>query len=332
MFTLSNRNGLAATFLARGATLVELLVPDRQGNRGNVVLGFDDLAGYESGANQYFGCTVGRVANRIARGRFRLDGREYRLAVNEPPNHLHGGGAGSFDKASWHAEQLGPAAIRFTHASPDGEEGYPGHVQAAVDYTLTEQGELVIDFKVNTDQATPINLTNHSYFNLGGAGMETVLDHILEVGADDYTPTDETLIPTGQLAPVRGTPLDFTTPRRLRDSVLALTGTAAQGLDHNFAIRSFEPGRCRFAARLSDPASGRTLTVYTDQPGIQAYTGNHLKGRTGRDGKTYLPRSAICLETQLFPDAVNQPAFLSPVLRPGAVYRHRCIYAFAVDG
>lgn len=340
MHILANKNGITATFLSRGATLVELLVPDRNGKFANVVLGFDRAADYESDANQYFGATVGRVANRIARGRFPLPAsgaqpeREVQLAVNDGPNHLHGGVLRSFDKVLWKAEpkkmDSGEASLWFSYTSPDGEEGYPGTVQATVIYTLTNDNELRIEYLATTDRPTPINLTHHSFFNLAGAGSDTVLDHTLCVKAEKYTPTDETLIPTGQLATVAGTPLDFRNPRRIRDRFDALTSTAAKGLDHNFVVKDHGHTFVALAAELTEPGSGRVLRVFTDQPGIQVYSGNYLKGQRGREGKIYPQYSAICLETQFFPDAVNQPAFLSPIVNPGQTYRHRCVYEFAV--
>lgn len=333
MYTLKNDNDMVAKFITRGATLVELQTPDINSRRANVVLGFDDVAGYESDANQYFGCTTGRVANRIAKGKFTLEGKEYKLAVNNEPNHLHGGVKRSLDKVVWSAEQVkskhGPS-IRFSYKSPDGEEGYPGTLDITVTYTLTDANELRIEYSAKTDKATPVNITNHSYFNLAGAGAETVLDHQLFVNADQYTPVDDTLIPTGKLAEVKGTQLDFSELRPMRKSAEALAKTATIGLDHNFVIKDRQKGKPTLAARLYDSSTGRMLTVFTDQPGVQVYTGNFLKGQKGKDGKTYKQRSAVCLETQNFPDAINQPGFPSPVLRPGETYRHTCIYAFSI--
>ncbi|MBI3409923.1 MAG: galactose mutarotase [Planctomycetes bacterium] len=333
MVTLTNKNGMVAKFITRGAALAELQVPDKDGKLANVVLGFDNAAGYESDANQYFGCVTGRVANRIAKGKFTLDGKEYKLAINNDPNHLHGGVKKSLDKVIWLPERRkeDPAcSIRFAYTSVDGEEGYPGNVAFQVLYTLTDDNELKIEYMATTDKATPINLTNHSYFNLAGAGSDSVLDHKLFVSADKYTPTDDTLIPTGKIADVKGTPLDFTEPHPMRQNVETLIKTSAIGLDHNFVIKDHQKGKVVLAAKLGDPGSRRLLTVYTDQPGIQIYTGNYLKGQKGKDGKTYNQRSAVCLETQNFPNAVNEPAFPSPVLRPGETYRHTCIFAFSV--
>ena len=333
VFTLKSKSGVVAKVMTLGATLTELHAPGKAGKTANVVLGFDDVAGYQSDRNQYFGCTTGRVANRIAGGKFTLEGKEYQLAKNNGPNHLHGGVKRSLDKVVWRAETVesknGPG-VKFTYSSPDGEEGYPGKLDSAVTYTLSDKGELRIDYAAVTDKATPVNLTNHSYFNLAGAGAETVLDHELTVAAEHYTPVDDTLIPTGKIAPVAGTPLDFTKPHKVGERIDALIKTSTIGYDHNFVLtkRQAQPS---FAVKLRDPASGRVLTVSTTEPGIQIYSGNFLKGQQGKDGKTYKQRSAICLETQHFPDSVNQPAFPSVILRPGQTYRHVTVFALSAE-
>jgi aldose 1-epimerase len=330
--TLKNKNGMVAKLITLGATLTELHVPDKNGKLADVVLGFDNVAGYESDANQHFGCTTGRVANRIAKARFTLDGKEYQLAVNNGPNHLHGGTKRNLGKVVWKAEPVksdGGQGVRFSYTSPDGEEGYPGTLQITVTYTLTDKNELRIDYTATTDKATPVNLTNHSYFNLSGAGTPTVLDHELTLNAAKYTPTDEGLIPTGKIEPVAGTPLDFTKPAVIRPRVEQLLKTPAIGIDHNFVLNKTDVKTA--AAKVRDPASGRTLTVYTDQPAIQVYSGNFLKGQTGKGGKTYPIRSALCLETQHFPDSVNRPEFPSTILKPGQTYRQTCIYAFSSE-
>lgn len=327
-FTIKNKQGMTVKLISLGATVAELHVPDKQGKLADVVLGFDDVAGYESGANQHFGCTTGRVANRIALGKFTLDGKQYQLAVNNGVNHLHGGTKRNLAKIVWQAEKV-PEGVRFRYTSPDGEESYPGNLKIAVTYTLTDQNALRIDYEASTDQATPVNLTNHSYFNLAGAGVPTVLDHELTIHADQYTPTDEGLIPTGKIEPVAGTPVDFRKPAVIRSRVEQLMKTPAIGLDHNFVIRKADLKTP--AAALRDPASGRTLTVFTDQPGVQVYSGNFLKGQTGKGGKTYPQRSALCLETQHFPDAVNRPNFPSIIVKPGQPYKHTCIYAFTAQ-
>ncbi len=335
IYTLSNANGMKARIMTRGATVVELLVPDRDGNLADVVFGFDDVAGYESEANQYFGCTAGRVANRIARGKFSLDGKDYTLAINNEPNHLHGGEKRSLDKVVWQAQEVENRAgkgVRFTYTSPDGEEGYPGRLRASVIYTLNDNNQLRIQYRATTDQATPVNLTNHSYFNLSGQGSETVLDHELMINADRYTPTDDTLIPTGELASVEGTPLDFRQPHVIGERIDELVSTAALGYDHNFVLNENESGnRLRLCARLKDPKSGRVMTVRTSEPGVQFYSGNFLFGQSGKGGKTYALRSAVCLETQHYPDSVNHPEFPSTILKPDETYSHVCVYAFSAE-
>jgi aldose 1-epimerase len=334
MYTLKNKNGMIAKVMTRGATLVELHVPDKTGKFANVVLGFDDVAGYESDRNQYFGCTVGRVANRIAKGKFTLDGKEYKLATNNGPNHLHGGVKRSLDKVVWTAEVLPTdddfSAVNFRYVSPDGEEGYPGKLTVNVKCEL-HPNYLALVYAVTTDRATPVSLANHSYFNLAGAGSGTVLDHELMVEADEYVPVDDTLIPLGKLAPVKDTPLDFTKPMRIGARIDALVKTAAMGYDHCFVLRQRQKNKATLAAKLRDPKSGRVMTVETDAPGVQVYTGNFLNGAKGKAGKNYNQRDAICLETGGLPDAVNQKAFPSIILRPGETYRQTCVYAFSAE-
>lgn len=334
VYTLKNSKGMVAKVMTLGATLTELHVPDKAGKTANVVLGFDDVAGYQSDKNQYFGCTTGRVANRIAKGKFTLDGKEYQLAVNNGPNHLHGGVKRSLDKVVWKAQPIQTvqgASVRFTYTSPDGEEGYPGNLNITVTYTLVEDNAVRINYTATTDKPTPVNLTNHSYFNLSGEGSDTVLDHVLEIAADEYTPADDTLIPTGKIESVEGTPLDFTKPTRIGERINQLVNTPFLGYDHNFVLRQRERGRPTLAARLTDPKSGRVLTVLTTEPGVQFYSGNFLTGQTGKGGKPYKQRSALCLETQHFPDSVNHPNFPSTILRPGQTYRQTCIYAFSAE-
>lgn len=329
LYTLVNRNGLVAKVTNFGATLVEMHVPDRDGVKADVVLGFDDVSGYEGDTNQYFGCTAGRVANRVAGGRFELDGASYQLATNNAPNHLHGGDKG-FGQRLWAAEALpgaGDSGVTFSYLSPAGEEGYPGAVDIKVSYLLTDSDELHVRYEATADAATPLNPTNHSYFNLAGHGAPTVLDHLLVIEADQYTPTDETLIPTGLYAPVAGTPLDFTSEARIGDRIASLDDTAAIGYDHNYVLR----GGRGIACRLSDPGSGRVLEIRTDEPGVQFYSGNFLNGQAGKGGKVYAHRSALCLETQHFPDSINHPDFPSTVLRPGEVYSQHTIHRFYVD-
>jgi aldose 1-epimerase len=339
MFTLKNAKGMTVRLMSRGATLVGIDVPDKSGAMADVLFGFDDVAGYEDAdRNQYFGCTTGRYANRIGKGKFTLDGKEYQLFTNDGPNHLHGGDGRSLDKVVWEgkaAEGAGEQSVTFTYTSPDGEEGYPGALASTVKFRLTDANEVWIEYTATTDKPTVLNLTNHAYFNLGGHGSPTVNDHVILINADRYTPVDDTLITTGELAPVEGTPLDFRQATRIGDRVDQLTASSAKGYDHNFVINRGDDdnGALVKAAELVDPASGRTLAVLTDQPGVQFYGGNFLKGQAGKGGKTYAHRSGCCLETQVFPDSPNkqdQEGWSSCVLRPGETYKHVCVYAFGV--
>ncbi len=324
--TVTNQNGISAQWIARGATLTELHVPDRDGQLADVVLGFDDLAGYESGANQHFGCTTGRFANRIKAGKFTLDGVDYQLATNQGPNHLHGGSVRGLDKVTWDAEPL-DNGIRFTYSSPDGEENFPGKLDVEVVYTLDEANALRIEYQATTDKPTIINLTNHSYFNLAGHGAASVLDHEVWIDADRLTEVDDEAIPTGELPDITGTPFDFRTSRPIGDRIGQLNDTPAGGYDHNYVLNG-PSGKVRKIAEVVHPQSGRILEVATDQPGVQLYTGNGLQSQVGKSGQTYVPQSALCLETQHFPDSPNQPNFPTSVLRPGETYRHVCVYSF----
>jgi aldose 1-epimerase len=325
LFTLTNSRGLIARITSYGTIITELHVPDRAGRLEDIVLGFDSLARYLEG-HPYFGCTVGRVANRIAHGRFTLDGAVHQLACNSGPHHLHGGLEG-FDRAVWAGEPVaGPAAaVRFTHVSPDGDQGYPGRLAVEVVMTLTEGDALAIDYSATTDQATPVNLTNHTYFNFAGRG--DILGHELLLSADSYTPTDELLIPTGAVRSVRGTPLDFTQPTSIGSRLEQVAGPSP-GYDHNYVITRTGHG-LSLAARVVDPSTGRTMDVATTQPAVQLYSGQYLDGTiTGKRGMVYRPWAGFCLETQHFPDAVNQPAFPSIILRPGQRYRQTTVYTF----
>jgi aldose 1-epimerase len=331
-FVLTNSHGLTVSIISRGATIRQILAEDRDGKVADIVNGFDDVAGYEGEGNQYFGCTTGRVCNRIAKGRFTLDGKEYTLAVNNEPNHLHGGVKRSLDKVVWKGRIVEPkqgVGAAFSYTSPDGEEGYPGTLKLSVRYTLTDDNKLSIQYSATTDAATPVNLTNHAYFNLAGAGSPTVLDHELQLEADKYTPTDDTLIPTGKIADVEGTVLDFRKPTRIGDRIEELTDTAALGYDHNYVLRN-QTGRNALAATLKDPSSGRVLKVYTQEPGIQFYSGNFLNGQKGKSGKEYAHRAALCLEDQHYPDSVNQPSFPSTILKPADKYTKTTVYEFSV--
>jgi len=331
LYTLANKHGLVAKVMTYGAILVEMHAPDKRGQMADVTLGFDSLAGYESENDQYFGATVGRVANRIAKGKFALDGKEYQLAINNEPNALHGGVKRSLSKVVWQATPKetgdGPA-VAFAYTSPAGEEGVPGTVAVTVTYTLTNSNELRIDYTGTTDAATPLNLTNHSYWNLAGAGSGTALDHELQLAAYNYTPTDDTLIPTGQIAAVKGTPLDFTTTKRVGRDISELVDTAWLGYDHNFILKEKPSAAPEFAARLTDPGSGRVMEVWTTEPGVQLYSGNFLFGQQGKGGKVYEKRGALCLECQHFPDSVNHPDFPTTILQPGETYRQTTVHKF----
>ena len=332
VWVLGNGTGTKVWLTDYGATLVKVIVADRDGKLEDVILGFDSVEGYQSDANQYFGCTTGRVCNRIAKGKFELNGKKYELAVNNGPNHLHGGKTRSFDKVLWEGKskvEANRASVSFSYTSPDGEEGYPGQVQAKVTYTLTAGNELVIDYQATTNKATPINLTNHAYWNLAGAGSGTILDHELQVMADQYTPTDATLIPTGELAKVEGSAFDFREPKRIGARLADAEKSPGEGYDLNYALEKGS-GSKRVAARLHDPKSGRVLEIETTEPGLQFYSGNFLKGDKGKGDKVYAKHGALCLEAQHFPDAINQPKFKSIVLEPGDTYKQTTTHRFYV--
>jgi galactose mutarotase-like enzyme len=333
-YTLTNASGIRVTVLTYGGIVQSIEVPDSHGRLGDVVLGFDSVADYAK-QSPYFGAIVGRYANRIARGKFTLDGREYTLAVNNGPNALHGGLKG-FDKVTWAAEpfqQGDSAGLTLTYVSPDGEEGYPGTLRVQVRYTLTGADELVVDYEATTDRATPINLSQHTYFNLSAGKATDILGHVLTLDAAQYSPVDSTLIPTGAAPPVAGTPFDFREPTAIGSRIGDLDAQLkiAGGYDHNFVLTS-RTGVAH-AARVVDPGSGRTLDVFTDQPGLQFYSGNFLDGTIrGKGGMVYAHRGGFCLETQHFPDSPNHPAFPSTILRPGQAYRTRTIFRFGVTG
>jgi aldose 1-epimerase len=331
LFRLTNGHGMELEAMTYGGIIRSLKVPDRAGNIADVVLGFDTPQGYLSDPPPpFFGALIGRYGNRIAKGKFTLGGHTYTLATNNSPNHLHGGNKG-FDKVLWTAQpaQSG-ASIVFTRTSPDGEEGYPGTLQARVTYTLTDRNELVIEYHATTDKATPVNLTQHSYFNLAGEGSGDILGHELMINADRYTPVDETLIPTGTLAPVAGTPFDFRTATAIgaridQDNAQLKNG---KGYDHNWVLNRTGSG-LQLAARLTDPKSGRSLEIQTTEPGLQFYSGNFLDGSiTGKSGHKYGHRTGLCLETQHYPDSPNQPAFPSTILQPGQSYDSKTVFAF----
>jgi aldose 1-epimerase len=330
LYTLTNASGVVARVITYGALLTELQVPDRTGRMADVVLGFKTLQGYE-GDHPYFGATIGRVANRIAKGRFKLNGQEYTLATNNGPNHLHGGLKG-FDKRVWKAQPVsvaGVPAVRFTYTSADLEEGYPGALTATVTYTLTHSNELRLEYTASADKPTIVNLTNHSYFNLGGDGQGTILDHELTIMADRYTPVDDTLIPTGEIASVRGTVMDFNRATPIGARIKDVPGPAPGGYDHNYVL-SHGGGVLAISATVREPKSGRVMDVLTTEPGVQLYTGNFLDGTiTGKAGVPYQKHFGFCLETQHFPDAINHPAFPPVVLQPGRTYKSTTVYRFS---
>jgi aldose 1-epimerase len=283
------------------------------------------VAGYESAANAYFGATVGRFANRIANAKFTLDGKTYQLAANDGPNTLHGGRRG-LDKVVWEGKPTPNGnGVEFTYSSPDGEEGFPGKLDIKVTYTLSDKNELRIEFEATTDKATPVNLANHSYFNLAGHGAPTINDHEVKLYANSYTPVDATLIPTGEIAPVANTVFDFRDFHAIGERVGQLDDKPGKGYDHNYVLNN-QNGSLALAAEVREPRSGRKLSVFTTEPGIQFYGGNFLTGAQGKGGKTYAHRSGFCLETQHYPDSINQPKFPSVVLKPGNTYKHTCIY------
>jgi aldose 1-epimerase len=331
IYTLTNRRGAEVRIMTYGATVVSLKVPDRKGTLDDVVLGFDRLEDYQNDTH-YFGAVVGRYANRIARGRFRLNGVEYKLAVNNGENHLHGGIRG-FDKVVWKARPLAArdgAALELTYTSVDGEEGYPGKLNVLVVYTLTDANELRIDYTATTDKDTVVNLTNHSYFNLAGQGEGDILGHQVLIDADRFTPTDAGAIPTGELRDVKGTPFDFTrlTPIGARIDQDEEQLKFGKGYDHNFVLNG-RAGVLRRAARVFEPTKGRVLEVWTTEPGVQLYSGNYLEGTgNGKGGRAYHNRYALCLETQHFPDSPNHPSFPSTVLKKGARFRTTTVYKF----
>ncbi len=333
MLTLTNANGVEIRTIEYGAIIVSIEVPDRNGNLADVTLGYDTLEGY-LGDSLYFGAIVGRYGNRIAGGRFEIDGAVSTLATNNGPNHLHGGNRG-FDKVLWNGEATGTDSVTFTYLSVDGEEGYPGNLDVEVTYRLTDNDELSIDYHAVTDAPTPVNLTQHSYFNLADAG--DVLGHDLWINAERYTPIDATSIPTGELAPVVGTPFDFTTTAPIGSRIEADHEQLrhGRGYDHNFVLDGGAAGDVEslvHAASVYEPSSGRVLNVYTSEPGIQLYTGNFLDGsQVGNGGRRYEHRSGFCLETQHFPDSPNQPAFPSTIVRPDEGYRSRTVLRFSVS-
>lgn len=341
-YTLTNANGMQVMILTYGGTLRQVIVPDRDGNFANVNLGFDSVADYEA-MSPYFGCITGRYANRIALGKFSIDGVEYSLDINNDPNALHGGLKG-FDKVVWAAEEVDSdegLAVQFSYLSPDMDQGYPGNLDVKVTYTLTDGNEILMDYVATTDKTTVINLTNHAYWNLKGEGMGTIDDHVLMLAASNYTPVDPTLIPTGEIAPVADTPFDFTTPtaigeRNRSDHEQIVIG---RGYDHNWVLDrahsadgAWDDRSWMMAARLSEPSTGRVLEVWTEEPGIQFYAGNFLDGTVyGQANLAFRQGDGLALETQIFPDSPNQDGFPNALLAPGEEYKTRTSYKFLTE-
>jgi aldose 1-epimerase len=334
-YTLTNDRGMRVRVLTFGGIIQSIEVPDRDGNVGNVVLGFSDLDDYRT-KNPYFGTITGRYANRLGKGRFALDGKTYQLATNNGPNALHGGAEG-FDKKVWAAREVSAAdaaALELTYTSPAGEEGYPGTLAVKVTYRVTDANELAIDYEATTDAPTVVNLTSHSYFNLAGEGSGSILDHQLTLNASAFTPVDATLIPTGEISKVAGGPMDFTRPTtigaRIGDGDEQLV--FGRGYDHNWVLDKPVAGAMTLAARVREPTTGRVMEIHTTEPGIQFYAGNFLDASlVGTSGKMYRQSDGFCLETQHFPDSPNKPGFPSTVLRPGETYRTTTIHKFTTD-
>jgi aldose 1-epimerase len=327
-YTLTNPSGMVVKILNYGGTVTDIMTPDKNGKMGNVVLGYDSLAGYLQTANPYFGCLVGRYANRIANAKFTLDGKEYTLAPNDHGNTLHGGIKG-FDKRVWKASDINTdsiSSVKFTYDSKDREEGYPGNLHAEVVYTLTNENELKIEYTAISDKATPVNLTNHCYFNLSAGTDSTILDHELMIKAGRYTPVNDKLIPTGKIDTVAGNAMDFTSPKKIGKDIAKVPG----GYDHNWVFQKPE-NRFDMIATLYHEPSGRLMEVRTTEPGIQFYSGNFLNGtlQNTRGGVKYVKHAGLCLETQHFPDSPNQPAFPGTILKPGETYQQITVYKFS---
>ncbi len=329
LYKLTNANGMEALITNYGAAIVSIRVADKNGKMDDVVLGYDSIQGYYNG-KAYFGCMVGRYANRIAKGEFELEGKKYTLAKNNGPNSLHGGLKG-FDKAVWSGKQ-DDQGVTLTYLSKDGEEGYPGNVTITVRYRLKNDNSLSMDYSATADQPTLLNVANHSYFNLEGQGKGDILDHELFLNADAFTPVDATLIPTGEIKKVSGTPFDFSTPHKIGERINDTTDQQIKyglGYDHNFVLNG-EKGKMKLAAKVTAPGSGRVLEVFTTEPGVQFYSGNFLNGSEKGKGAVYNYRNAFCLETQHFPDSPNQPGFSSAVLKPGEKFESSTIFLFSV--
>jgi len=325
-YTLNNKNGMVVRILNYGGTVTDIITPDKNGKMGNVILGYDSLSGYTQTGNPYFGCLVGRYANRIANAKFSLDGKEYTLAANNNGNTLHGGLKG-FDKVVWNVKLFTDSTLLLSYLSKDGEEGYPGKLSADVMYSVGADNSLKLDYAAVTNKATPVNLTNHCYFNLSAGDDSTILDHELMLKADKYTPVNDKLIPTGKIDMVKGKPMDFTTSKKIGKEINLVAG----GYDHNWVLNR-TGNNLEMIGSVYHAASGRYMEVLTTEPGIQFYSGNFLDGTLNntRDGAKYVKHAGLCLETQHFPDSPNQPAFPNTILKPGETYKHETSYKFSV--
>ncbi|MES1216509.1 MAG: aldose epimerase family protein [Bacteroidota bacterium] len=326
-YTLTNANGMQVGIINYGGTVTKILTPDKNGEMGDVILGYDSLSGFLQEGNPYFGALIGRYGNRIGKAKFTLDGKEYTLAANNGGNSLHGGIKG-FDKVYWNIEKLpGDSSLKLTYLSKDGEEGYPGNLNVEVVYSLGSDNSMKIDYTATTDKATVINLTNHCYFNLSAGKDSTILDHELMLNADKYTPVDDGLIPTGEIASVKGTPMDFTTAKKIGKDIDSVKG----GYDHNWVLNK-SGNSLEEIATVYEPNSSRFMEVLTTEPGVQFYTGNFLSGTltNTKNGQKYVKHGALCLETQHFPDSPNKPSFPSTTLKPGETYKQTTVYKFSV--
>lgn len=335
LYKLKNKNGVEVHVTNFGAIITSILVPDRDGKMGDIALGYHDVSGYINAVDKpYFGAIVGRYGNRIANGKFTIDGEEYKLATNNGPNALHGGVIG-FDKVVWDAEakaSAGEQQVILKYLAKDREEGYPGNLQVQVTYTLNDQNQLLVDYHATTDKATPVNLTQHTYFNLRGEGNGDILGHELTLNASHYTPVNETMIPTGELAPVAGTPFDFRKPKAIGRDIEQENEQLrfGAGFDHNWVLDGVAKDQLRMAAEVYEPTTGRVMTITTTEPGIQFYCGNFLDGRLrGKSGQAYVHRGGFCLETQHFPDSPNQPKFPTTILKPGQTYQTQTVFSFS---
>lgn len=332
LYTLKNSAGMEVGVTNYGAIITSIKVPDRDGKLADVTLGYDDVADYINAVDKpYFGAIVGRYGNRIAKGKFSIEGTEYSLPINNEPNSLHGGSYG-FDKVVWDAEAVGDNSVKLTYLAKDMEQGYPGNLTVTVTYTLTDNNKIVVDYHATTDKATPVNVTQHAYFNLKGEGEGTILDHELTINADKYTPVDATLIPTGELAPVEGTPFDFRAAKPISrditqpDEQLKFGG----GYDHNWVLNRESKKDLELAATLYEPQSGRLLEISTTEPSLQFYSGNFLTGvLKGKSGQPYEYRGGLCLETQHYPDSPNQPEFPNTILKPGETFESKTVFKFS---